>query len=65
MENAGAHNLIKAGIQLVHAFDGQLLHMKIFQIMLALEFLGTKHTRPLMSMPVTCAPGQRIACFAA
>ena len=29
MEDAGAHNLVKAGFQLTHLFDGQLMNLEI------------------------------------
>src|SRR6266436_4727355 len=45
VENARAHNLIKARPQVAHLVDGHLVDLKIFQVVFPLEFLRAADTR--------------------
>ena len=45
MENSGADNLVEGLLQFVDTIDGELMDLKIFQVVFALEFFSALHTR--------------------
>jgi hypothetical protein len=45
MENPGAHNLIKARLQISDPLDGELVDLEVLQVVIPLELLSMAHTR--------------------
>src|SRR5580704_8110502 len=64
MENSGADNLVEAHSQLVYLLDGELVDLKIFQIVLTFELLRTPHARcaDIDTGNLSCRPTQGMLC---
>src|SRR5207302_10105412 len=64
MKNSSADDLVEAHSQSVYLLDWKLVDLKIFQIVFALEFLGTMHTRraDVDAGNLSCGPTQRVLC---
>jgi hypothetical protein len=65
MKNPSANSLIEVRFQFTYPIDGELPNLQIIQFVFLLELLVQRTLVALKSMPVTCAAGQRMACFAA
>ena len=51
MENAGTHYLIKTQTQIAHLFDGELVKLKVCQIVFSLELFRAPDTDPATVNP--------------
>ena len=62
VQDARAHDLIELFSELADALDGQLLHLEIGQVVLALEVLGAAHARraEVDARDLGARPAQRV-----
>ncbi len=64
MENSGADNLVEGVIQLVDTIDGELMDLKIRQVVFAFEVFSASHTRraDVDTRDLSCRPPQGMLC---
>src|SRR5437899_1249234 len=62
MKHAGADDLVEARLQFAGPLEGKLAHLKIVQLVLSLELLGTAHARfaEIDTHDSRCRPAHRV-----